>query len=152
MFLLFSVQKRLKAEEEVNKLQLIVQRKEAELEKLLLAVTSEKERYFNLQGDTDNQAKELEAETKRVAETCSIRHISGRGKPMKVTLSLTLILTLCQSLTLNLKLTLTPYPPPPLTGDICPTFSHIAGNRCIGKDNSGAAVVECCLFLGRGSV
>ena len=84
MFLLFSVQKRLKAEKEVNKLQLILQRKEAELEKLLLAVTTEKNRYLNLQVDTDKQAIELEAETKRVAETCSLRHTSGRGKPIKV--------------------------------------------------------------------
>ena len=84
MFLLFSVQKRLKAEEEVNKLQLILQRKEAELEKSLLAVKTEKERYVKLQGDMDELVKALEAETKRVAETCSIRHTKGRGKPLKV--------------------------------------------------------------------
>jgi hypothetical protein len=84
LYLLFSVQKRLKAEEEVNKLQIILERQDAELEKMLFAVTTEKARYVTLQVDTDKQAIELEAETKRVAETCSIRHTKGRGKPLKV--------------------------------------------------------------------
>jgi hypothetical protein len=84
LYLLFSVQKRLKAEEEVNKLQIILERQDAELEKMLFAVTTEKARYVTLQVDTDKQAIELEAETKRVAETCSLRHTSGRGKPMTV--------------------------------------------------------------------
>jgi hypothetical protein len=57
---------------------------EAELEKAPLSVKTKKERYVKLQGDMDKLTEALEAETNRVAETCSIRHTSGRGKPIKV--------------------------------------------------------------------